>query len=275
MKGSTNAKSTYIATSTAAAEQCRDLKELLLSDRWFSWDYPIEADIGLNESSGLVQEVKRFMVEYGPAVRMPSPPQNPDLVTSVKDRPKEFRKTPLAAQAQIPAGIVEQPLTRKAAGKSTARSVLARLLIVIAPVIVCLIGANAFFRNNFLETLPLFIIFASIMIIAAFKVKPMPTVAMERDEAALNDKKNWPETLEHYANESETFQKEAECFRIRFEEAQRKLSEYKRVLNETVIYEQRMAEYRNKQFAVLKARERLWQRTRLCMQCGRAYLGFG
>ena len=78
----------------------------LLSDRWFSWDYPTEADIGLNTSTGLVQEVKRFMVEYGPSVQMPSPPPKPILTTSISNMPKEIRENPRLAQA-LPTVIIK------------------------------------------------------------------------------------------------------------------------------------------------------------------------
>jgi hypothetical protein len=41
----------------------------------------------------------------------------------------------------------------------------------------------------------------------------------------------------------------------------------------TAIYKQQLAEYESKKIYVLKARELLWERTRLCMRCGTAYLG--
>ena len=71
------------------------------------------------------------------------------------------------------------------------------------------------------------------------------------------------------------FQEEAEQFRIRYEESERKLREYTRSLEDAAIYEQQLAEYENKKISVLKLRERLWERTRLCMRCGTAYLGPG
>ena len=265
MEGSTSAK--------GAAKQTGNLHESLLSDRWFSWDYPIEADIGLNASTGLVQEVKRFMVEYGPVVQMPSPPQKPNHATSVRNSPEETRDSPSVAQAPTPCGTVEDPVTWTGSRQSTVRSKLARLLIVIVPLMIGLTGAYVLFGHDFISALSLLVIFASITTVAAFKVKWIPRINTAEAETGRKDIENLSETLKHYAKDRENFQEEAERFRRRYEEFERRLSEYKILAEETAIYEQQFTDYRNKRHAVLKARERLWERTRLCIQCGTAYLG--
>ena len=45
---------------------------------------PIEAELSLTSSTGLVEEVKRFMTEFGAKVQMPSPPLRPSLTESFK-----------------------------------------------------------------------------------------------------------------------------------------------------------------------------------------------
>jgi hypothetical protein len=273
MEGSTNAKCTVIRTANAAAKQAGNLHESLLSDRWFSWDYPIEADIGLNASTGLVQEVKRFLVEYGPVVQMPSPPQKPNQATSIRNSPIETQDSPSVDQAPTPCGTVEEPVTWKGSRQSTVRSRLARLSIVIVPLMIGLTGAYVLFGRDFISALSLLIICASITTVAAFKVKSIPRRNMAEDETGRKDIENLSVTLKHYAKDRENFQEEAERFRSRYEESERRLSDYKILTEVAAIYEQRLADYRNRRRAVLKARERLWERTRLCIQCGTAYLG--
>ena len=54
----------------------------MLSDRWFSWDYKLEANIGLTTRSGLVDEVKKMMATYGSAVEVPSEPMKPKEISA-------------------------------------------------------------------------------------------------------------------------------------------------------------------------------------------------
>jgi hypothetical protein len=274
MEGSTSAK--------GAAKQAGNLHESLLSDRWFSWDYPIEADIGLNASTGLVQEVKRFMVEYGPVVQMPSPPEKPNYASSIWNSSKETRDSPSVDQAPTPCITAEDPVTWKGLQQSTVRSKLARLSIVFVPLMIGLPGAYVLFGHDFISALSLLIIFASITIVAAFKAKRIPRDNLAEDETDRKDIENLSETLKHYAKDREKFQEEAERFRSRYEEFERRLSEYKKLIEEkrkaeqeTAIYEKQLAEYDVQKLDVLKTRELLWERARLCMRCGTAYLGPG
>jgi len=265
MDGTTNAK--------GAAEQAGKLHESLLSDRWFSWDYPIEAEIGLNASTGLVQEVKRFMVEYGPVVQIPSPPQKPNHATSVWISPRETQDGKSAAQTPISCGTVDDPVSREGSKQYTVSSKLVWLSIVIVLLMLGLTGAYVLFGLDFIAALSLLIFFASITTIVSFKVKRISRGNMAKDETGRKDMENLSETLKQYAKDREKFQEEAERFRSRYEEYERRLSEYKILAEEAVMYEQQLVDYRNKRRAVMKAREQLWERTRLCIQCGTAYLG--
>jgi hypothetical protein len=277
MEGTTDAKIPFTATAKNAGKLCGGVKEALLSDRWFSWAHPIEADIGMSTSTGLVQEVKRFMVEYGPAVQMPPPPTEPNLSTSITNMPEGIAENPSFAQAPTEptsSGIVEEPVKRKEPEKSTVRSRLVRLLMVTVPSMVGMIGAIACFGKEILAVLPVLLIFPLIMKIATFKAH-IRNIKMVDDEDGLRDRENRPETLEHYAMDRESFQEEVDRFRIRHEESERKLSEYGIFLEKCAFYEQQLAEYERKKLSVLKTRELLWKLTRLCTHCGTAYLGPG
>ena len=212
MEGSTSAK--------GAAKQAGNLHESLLSDRWFSWDYPIEADIGLNASTGLVQEVKRFMVEYGPVVQMPSPPEKPNYASSIWNSSKETRDSPSVDQAPTPCITAEDPVTWKGLQQSTVRSKLARLSIVFVPLMIGLPVAYVHFGHDLISALFLLIIFASITTVSAFKEKRTPRDNLPEDETDRKDIENLSETLKHYAKDRDNFLMEAERFRSRYEESE-------------------------------------------------------
>lgn len=275
MEGTTNARNASTATARTAATQLDGVRASLLADRWYSWDYPIEADVGLNASTGLVQEVKRFMAEYGRAVQMPPPPTEPNPATSVRHLPNEIRQSAAVAQLpteETPSVKVEEPVTRTESRQSIARSLLARLLLVTVPLITGVIGLYAFLDNHVLAAWTLFMLSSSIIIIAMYKAK-IPMKKIEEAEHGPRDGDNLPEAFEHYAKDRDRFHEEAERFKVRYEESRRMLDEYKNYLAETATYEQQLAEYETKKRSVLKARELLWARTRLCMGCGTAYLG--
>lgn len=273
IEGTTNAKSTFTETFGAAAKQAGHLDESLLSDKWFSWDYPIDADLGLNARSGLVQEVKRFMVEFGSVMQMPSPPRKPNQPAFIRNSPKETGDSPSVAQAPTPCGTADDPVTWKKSRQSTAIYRLAQSSIVIVLLMIGLTGAYVLFGHDVISAPSLLIIFASIMIVTALKAKWIPRVNIVKDDTGQKETETLPETLKDYAKDRENFREEAERFRSRCEEFQRRLSEYKILAEETVLYEQQSADYRIRRRAVLKARERLWARTRLCIRCGTAYLG--
>jgi hypothetical protein len=275
MEGTTNTKSTITGTVTDAGKFNGGVRELLLSDRWFSWDYPIEADIGLIPSTGLVQNVKRFMVEYGQEVKMPSLPPEPKLSKSIMDAWKVILENPEPILPQAPTESKPPEIVKKPemAGKSTVTSKLVQFLITIVSSIFGLIGINAAFGSNTLTVQSAFIIFPSVIIFVTVKFLNRKTKIEEENK--MKDIENWPETLEQYQKDRETFQEEIERFRIRYEESERKLSEYNKVIEETACYEKQLAEYETRKNDVLKMREQLWEQARICVQCGTAYLGIG
>ena len=60
MEGTTNTTGILDGTITDPGKLSGGMRNFLLSDRWFSWDYPIEAEIGLTSSTELVEEVRRM-----------------------------------------------------------------------------------------------------------------------------------------------------------------------------------------------------------------------
>ena len=164
MEGTTWTTGTIDGTVTDPGRLSGSFKAFLLSDRWFSWDYPIEAKIGLSSSTGLVDEVKRLMVDHASALQMPSPP---------------IRTYPLALKAPIPPKILKKP---------TSESI---------------------------------------------------------KQETLNAQKRFIKDLEIYNKAEAPYKKQ---------------------------YKKQLAEYKKEKSNFLKARESLWDRARICMRCGTAYL---
>jgi hypothetical protein len=110
MEGTTSTTGTLDGTITDPGKLSGGLRNFLLSDRWFSWDYPIEAEIGLTSSTGLVEEVKRLMVHYSSKVQMPSPSAEPKKVGAVK---KEWNALSKPIRPEEPEWPVkpEKPMT--------------------------------------------------------------------------------------------------------------------------------------------------------------------
>ena len=73
LEGTTNIKGTLDGAATDPGKLFGGIRNFLLSDRWFSWDYPLEAEIGFTSSTGLVDEVKRLMVAKGSHLIIPQP----------------------------------------------------------------------------------------------------------------------------------------------------------------------------------------------------------
>ena len=77
MEGTTNIKGSLDGAVTDPGKLSGGVRNFLLSDRWFSWDYPLDAQIGLTSSTGLVEEVKRFMVVHDSKLKLPAAPVPP------------------------------------------------------------------------------------------------------------------------------------------------------------------------------------------------------
>ena len=79
MEGTTNTTGAINGATSDPGMLSGGVKNILLSDRWFTWEYPIEAEIGLSSSTALVQEVKRLMVDRSKELQMPSRPIEPKV----------------------------------------------------------------------------------------------------------------------------------------------------------------------------------------------------
>ena len=60
------------------------VRSFLLSDRWFSWDYDLRADINIVSMTALVENVKKFLVSQGEMLPLPKEPEPPKRIGFLK-----------------------------------------------------------------------------------------------------------------------------------------------------------------------------------------------
>jgi hypothetical protein len=80
MEGTTTTEGSLGGAVTNPGAFSGGVRDFLLSDRWFSWDYPIDAQIEFITITGLVEEIKKLMTNNRPQIRKPTikKPTQPD-----------------------------------------------------------------------------------------------------------------------------------------------------------------------------------------------------
>jgi hypothetical protein len=94
MEGTTNTQGKLDGNLTDPGAFSGGVRNFLLSDRWFSWDSPIELAVGTTSTTGLAEEIKKLMINHRPQVLKPII-QKPIL-------PNEPRKTGSVVKAVQP-----------------------------------------------------------------------------------------------------------------------------------------------------------------------------
>ena len=188
MEGTTTTTGTLDGKITDPGKLSGSTRDFLLGDRWFSWTYPIETEVGLTSSTSLVEEVKGLMVDHGSKLQMPSPPIEPTMpMGDTKFYFKYIFNT--------------------------------GLMMLVAYLLFVTVGENA------TKATIIYLLFLVPFLVFMFK--------LER-----NKKQNQKKTAEEAMP----------------------------------IYKKKLAEYEEDKKKVIRARELLWERARICMRCGKAYL---
>lgn len=78
LEGSTNSKATLNGQVTNNRVRKEGFKDNLLSDKWFTYDTPIMANLDSSTTSMLVDEVKELLVSEASMRQMPLPPAEPN-----------------------------------------------------------------------------------------------------------------------------------------------------------------------------------------------------
>lgn len=306
------------------------IRNLLLSDRWFSWDTPLEADIGLMSTTGLVEEVKRLMVANSPKLHVsrtrPSQPKraNPPERPKSPERPESPEKpespnktgffdriTPVKPTLPVEPKKPEMP--KKPLYEFLFPSIIIIFMVVIMIIYITITNNAIEFLLSYAEHFALVTILA-IFILSFYEIMKFKkeykdkliahTYAMKEHQSKCEkyekdlqlykldctkaelQEKNEKEEVARYEIQLAKYKKKLADFEAEYE---KELSLYEAEYDKELAlyeakYEKQLAEY-NKQLAeyeaeyeaeknnVMKARELLWEKARICMRCGTAYLG--
>ena len=210
MEGTTNTTGTLDGDMKDPGRLSGGIKSFLLSDRWFTWDYPIEAGIGLTSNTALVEEVKRLMVTHSAKSQMPSRPNEP--------------KMPI--KPTMPIEVPKYKRTIKYAGALALFFLITWLGLSEKPSDATLVA----------------IIYTAILtpiFIFRYRIKNKKDLLL-RTEAE--------QAMSLY---------------------EKRLSEYEAEENK---YESEKSKYEVEKNKIMKVRELLWGRARICMRCGTVYL---
>lgn len=93
-EGTTNSTSSITGSITERGSMSINPKDWYLADRWFSYDSPIEADMSTSTSSLIVDQVKEMMVNAAEGRMLPTPPEEPRLISNIEEPKKRFVPKP-------------------------------------------------------------------------------------------------------------------------------------------------------------------------------------
>ena len=313
MEGTTNTKGSLEGVITDPGYFAGGFKNFLASDKWFSYDHPLEAGIGLTSTTGLVEEIKRLLVDQSPKVAVPTLPTTTMPTMPVKSRvlSSSFDRVsipakPTAPPAEPPIPTKPLPPELKPWYRYIYKSILAALLLwcglglmftlFLNALDLRLIGLDSVALQAFggLQIL-LFLLTASVVSLPFFVVSSVnenrklkkqyeETLQLYPDQVNLAIAK-YRSDLERYEVDFKFYEAQRAKAAIRDEEIKREIAihekqfadEYEKQMaeyeQELVVAEKQLAEYELGKNKVLMERGLLWERARVCTRCGTAYLG--
>lgn len=278
MEGTTNTTGTIDGTITDPGAFSGGISNFLLSDRWFSWDYPIEAEIGLTSSTGLVEEVKRLMVHFSSKVQMPSPPVEPKGISffeRVKLTPAKPRPP---TRPQTLKNMKKPEMLKEDEKKAKRTSKFANYMALIFLLGLWFLGVRFnLVKNNitFDDTGAITVwVVSSVLVVMFLRKLFFGKTKKEKNEDAFKEYedvlKRHSEKLAQYERDCEIYENNLQLYRLQREELH---SREREVEHAEALYERQLSEYETEKNNIMKVRELLWWRARVCMRCGTAYLG--
>lgn len=254
LEGTSNTQGNISGTITDPGAFSGGLRELLLSDRWFSWDQDINMEVGLTTTSGLVEEVKRLMVANSTLVTMPTEPTEPKRIGFFeKIRPIEPKK-PVLEEPVIPTDKTWGHHFGESTGTAIAFAIIAWVVV----------GLFSNFRNGLVVAIIIVALSLPINFIRSFWGND------RAKEDYKNKVENYPKAKEDHKAALEKYEQDLIKYKSDCEAAEKQTQEE---ANAIASYEKKLAEYEQEKNNVLKIRELLWERARVCMRCGTGYLG--
>lgn len=261
MEGTTNTKGALNGVITDPGAFSGGLKSFLLSDRWFSWDYPIDTAIGLTSMTALVEEIKKLMVAHGSKYRIPPPPSAPQPIS-----PDE-KISPIAPD-KPPA---EPPLPPKPVPpeyKPWYRHFLHFLKVFGIIAVIGGIFFSLFLGPSALAAALVLYLFSMVVLLGGSFSENRRLESEYRKELWRYPSQVEEARRQHRKN-CEQYEKDLRTYELQRIIADRQKSEEEATL---AAFRKDLDKYEQEKRDVMAAREMLWTLARVCMRCGTAYL---
>lgn len=255
MEGTINTKGSLEGVITDPGAFSGGVRNFLLSDRWFSWDNPIEASIGFTSVTGLVEEIKRLMVSHSSKTQMPTMPVEPpkiglfERITPVEPR-KPSTEPPIPAKPVLPEDL---PWYKHFS-----------MAMVVALVIAIIVG------SAFDQGVGLFLLIYAIPISFVWSLMANKQKKKWYEEELRLYPARAKQSIERHHSDCERYEKELQAY---IHESSKADLQKRKEEQEIALYKKQLAEYETEKSNVMKERELLWERARICTRCGTAYLG--
>ena len=223
-------------------------KAFFLSDRWFTWEKDVDLDVKLSTSNGLVDEVKRLMLSYSNITEMPEPPQPLGFFERVN--PKKPKKPVLLELEKN----IDEPLYIHFL-RGTIRW---GIVIGIVTFLICFFDSYFGYQVDFES----FYLFAMLLM--------MPVIFIRSFSGNARNQKQYEWMVKTYPKLKDKHIKDLEKYEIDYYKYQ---AECKQKELQDTNEKNKQLQYEEKKQNAIMARELLWQRSRICMRCGTAYIG--
>ena len=230
------------------------VRELLLSDRWFTWSQDINLEVGLTTTSGLVDEVKRLMVANSSLVKMPALPVEPKRIGIFeKIRPIEPNKPNLIE----PIEPSDKPWSAHFLNSIKGTIAVAILVLIV-------VGLFSDFVNGTIAGIFVVLIGLPFDLIRSFW-------GNKREKTRyLEQVKNFPSAEKAHEIALEKYEKNLIKYELDCVAAEKQKQEESNAIEKHGV---QLAEYEDLKMHALNLRALLWERARICTRCGTGYLG--
>lgn len=293
MEGTSSIKGDVSGTSKDPGMFSGGMRNFLLSDRWFSWDHQINMEVGLTQTSGLVDEVKRIMVENGEQVAMPEKPVLPEE-PSKPIAPFSLFKTKLVKPEKPTLKRPVEPIYKSwhlhfldGIKDNSVKLFRYWIYFYLAAAFMASLITQEIYRSftlGFQVTgvlfLSLFLLSVPYFFISSIGKNKSLKKKYQSDLKSFQD----PDSCYKFRYANDKYEKSLVAYNVSLEKEKKKNADQE-ILNKQ--YESELASYQFdldrynldlekynsdvKQVELL--RENLWNRARICMRCGSGYLG--
>jgi len=253
LEGTTFSEGEIRGTIRSPGQFSGSLRAFLLSDFWFSRDYPLKAELGLKSRTALVDEVKQFTFESWSKLEKPQKPHTPRLRFFDRLDPAKPEKPLKPIPPREPAPKLRRHHFLSSLGKSIGLSLLGLIPIVI-----------------FLPYITFLYITCAVLVsvvaglIGALKGNERQSADYEK---AVED---FPKSLEAYEKAKLDFPEELKNYNDELKKRRQNRIQHEQALEE---HKAAIKTYHTKLKELELAKEFLWEHGRICTRCGLAYLG--